>query len=166
MSKTLGNHKVMFGLAAIAAAAFLTLPASNADACGPFDVTDEMRVGWAISSHMNAVKSADSKAFARIWNTRIGQSTAVDGTRVRTEPIMVAFRRWSANPDKAMTWKVDRIDVIGGLLATVKLQMTWHGQKRIEYITLAKAKGQWKLVGKVHIGEKPVVAKKAVASPY
>jgi len=169
MSKTLRNLNFKPALVAFAMfsmCALLMLPARSAHACGPYQVTDEMRVGWVIGSHMAAVKSADQKAFAQVWDTQSGRSTAIDGDRIRAEPILVAFQRWAANPDSGMTWKLNKVDVIDGRLATAKVQMTWHGQKRIEYLTLARTHGQWKLVGKVHMAEKraPTAKKKSTSS--
>jgi hypothetical protein len=137
----------------------------SAEACGSYrPPTDTQLVQQTIFRHLRAVTQGDQKAVKANWSQGVGRSTTLVSAggvdKVQTLTIGTASRRWARNADSKMKWKIEKTDVDQNA-AFAKLSITWHGQKRIEYLTLLKVNGTWTLVGKVHVAAeaKPVVAK-------
>jgi hypothetical protein len=141
----------------------------RAEACGGsyLPPTDTQLVQATIVRHLKAITQGDSKAVKANWSQGVGRSTTLVSAggvdKVRTLKIGTASRRWARNTDGKMKWNIEKMDVDQNA-ASAKLSITWHGQKRIEYLTLLKVNGTWTLVGKVHVAAGPQpVGPKAVS---
>jgi hypothetical protein len=167
------NSRLLPALALTAMLALLmTMVAmpQQAEACGNYSPpTDEELVQRTIERHLYAVRQGDAKAVNANWSLEFGQSTALVKTggvdKIQSEKIGNASRRWSKNKDSKMTWKIQQMDV-DQKAAFVKLAINWHGQKRVEYLTLLKVNHAWKLVSKVHVAAEPSKVKAKTVSLY
>lgn len=149
---------------AVAAAALgaLTIHTSVATACGSYGMSDEIQVQWAVEDHLAAVRTGDQALFASVWadsGKHVKRIASVEaGHAIESEPIKAAFSRWAKNPDPKMTSKIQMLDVVDEQMAFAKVDVTWHGSSYTEYLTLFKVNGQWKLVEKMHVGERAAPA--------
>lgn len=155
-----------------AIALLLTLVATprQADACGSYGLpTDEELVQRTIMRHLHALTKGDRKAVNASWSLDAGRTTTLVSEggveKIRSEAIGNASRRWAKNKDEKMTWKIEQLDVDQNA-AFAKLAITWHGQKRVEYLTLLKVNSAWTLVGKVHVAAEPLATASKTVSPY
>lgn len=132
----------------------------HAEACGGNygPPTDEQLVQRTIMRHLHALTRGDRKAVNASFSLDAGRTVTLVSEsgvdKIRSEAIGNASRRWAKNKDDKMTWKIEHMDVDQNA-AFAKLAITWHGQKRVEYLTLLKVNSTWTLVSKVHAAAEP-----------
>jgi hypothetical protein len=169
MNRTATRLTVAITAAALGALAIHT---NIASACGSYGMSDEVQVQWAVEDHLAAVKSGDQALFNAVWadsgkHVKMVASAEV-GHTIESEPIKTAFSRWAKTPDPKMASKIQMLDIVDEQMAFAKVDVTWHGSTYTEYLTLFKINGQWKLVEKMHVGERtaPKTKTKVVVPGY
>ncbi len=134
-------------LSMIAAVTFCTVVgvAGTALACGGYgQPSQEDQAVNVVASHLDAVRRGDAKQLDALWHDR-AKVTAVTAKGKRVSRIGKAIKRWTKRPDAKMTYSIASTDVRDGV-ATVKLSLTWHGQKYEETLTL-KRRGKQRFAG-------------------
>jgi protease I len=150
-------------LAAVAVATISTL------AFAAQESSDEQAVRRRIDLYFEGAKTGKAEPFEKAWDTQTGVMLHVskrEGTeQLRATPAAEAIKGWASRPAAESWGKVLSLDIVDGKLAVAKVEMLWQGTIYVDYLSLYKIKGEWKIVSKVFVGRGKPEAAQPAGSP-
>ncbi len=116
---------------------------------------DYESVHAVIDSYFEGARTATSAPFEKAWELENGRMVfvrrkdGVDG--VVSVPIRDAIKRWTSKPADESWGKVLSIDIVDGRMAVSKVEMLYRGNIYIDFLSLYKINGDWKIVNKTFV---------------
>ncbi len=120
---------------------------------------DEESVRETVDAYFRGVTQADRSLLEKCWDVENAHMKYVrkddDGKEwVRVVPIADAFDRWTRKPETNSSSKVLSLDIVEGKMAVVKYEFFYGDMEYIDYLSLYKIGGEWKIVNKIFVGKK------------
>ena len=119
------------------------------------DDPDEARIREVVDLYFNGVVNADRALLERAWDRNAHMKHVKadrDGIEaVHVVPIDVAFEWWTRVKAKTSLGKVLSVDIVDGKMAFVKFEFHYNKLDYIDYLSLYKVNGEWKIVNKTFV---------------
>lgn len=121
---------------------------------------EEKAVRAVVENYLKGVEKQDVPTLERAFDTpnahikfvRRGQ----DGKEsLQVAPIAEAFGWWTKPPARPCVGRVLAIDILEGKLAMVKYEFRWGERLFLDYLSLYRINGEWKIVNKVFVDVTP-----------
>lgn len=118
--------------------------------------SEEEAVRMVLDNYLNGVARQDTALLEKAFdgaNAHMKHVTRSDagGEMLKVVPIREAFVNWTKPPAKPCKGKVLNIDILDSRLAMAKYEFVWGDVTFIDYLSLYKINGEWKIVNKVFI---------------
>ena len=118
------------------------------------DEADDQAIRAVVDQYFRGVVNADRELLEGAWHAARGvqmqyvKSLGVREPEFESVPIDVAIEWWTRVKAKSSSGKVLSVDIVEGEMALVKFDFRYEHMQFIDYLTLMKIKGEWKLVNK------------------
>jgi len=116
---------------------------------------DEAQIREVVDLYFKGVVEADRTALERAWDKNAHMKhvkVTRDGIEaVHVVPIDVAFEWWTRVKANTSMGKVLSLDIVDGKMAMVKFEFHYNQLKYIDYLSLYKVNGEWKIVNKTFV---------------
>lgn len=123
---------------------------------GPTASETDAAIRATLDNYLNGVNKQDmallEKAFAadHAHMKYVVKSDSGEET-IKIVPIREAFANWTKPPAKPCKGRVINLDVADGRMASAKYEFTWGDVTFIDFLTLYKIGGEWKIVNKTFV---------------
>lgn len=114
----------------------------------------EQQIRAVVEDYVLGVAEADPERLARAWAIGAAHMKyVVEGSEDQLEvlPITDAISGWTRSADPDARARILSIDIVDNRMAAVKLEFRWMGRTYIDYLSLYRLGGNWKLVNKVFV---------------
>ncbi len=119
---------------------------------------DEAAIRVVVDKYFRGVVSADRDLIEAAWAVDRGHMKHVKSAgaeeSISVVPISAAVEWWTRVKATTSSSKVLALDVVEGKMASVKFEFVYERLFYIEYLTLLKVSGNWKIVSKAYISRK------------
>jgi len=117
---------------------------------------DETAIRAVLEDYLNGVAKQDAAMLEKAFDAGNAHMKFVaqsdDGAEaLRVMPIREAFANWTKPPAKPCKGRVLNLDTVDGRMAVAKYEFLWGDVTFIDYLTLYKINGDWKIVNKVFV---------------
>lgn len=147
------NKSVLLGMLAFAVAVPLSVTAVVG---GPSATETDAAIRATLDNYLAGVDKQDmallEKAFAADHaHMKYVVKAESGGETVKIVPIREAFANWTKPPAKPCKGRVINLDVADGRMASAKYEFIWGDVTFIDFLTLYKIDGEWKIVNKTFV---------------
>ena len=117
---------------------------------------DEQAVREAVDMYFNGVTRADRELLEKAWyangaSMKYVQDVGADAGKFKDVKIPIAFDWWTRTKPKSASGKILSLDIVGDSMALVKFEFLYDHFHYIDFLTLYKIDGEWKLVSKTFV---------------
>ena len=115
------------------------------------------RIEHTIQSYIEGLRSNNSNYLMKALETKNGyfqclvHNTASHQDEVTSISFLEAAREWPRSPDQNAKGEIISVDAVDNKMAVVKVRLNYSGAEYIDYLSLYKLNGEWKIVNKVSI---------------
>ncbi len=114
-----------------------------------------LAVRTTIQQHLDGITEGNAKKLEAVWDAHaqvrfIGKDKW-GKDMVQVAPAKQLIKKWTAKPSPKNQGVIMSVDVVNNTMASAKVSLTWNGTKLIDYLTLMKTNGQWRIVGKAFV---------------
>lgn len=122
-------------------------------------VVEVHAVRKAIQQHFDGITKGDAKMLNAVWD-KDAQVRFIGVDKwgkdvVQTTPVSKLIKQWTAKPAPDSKGVIMSVDVVNDRMASAKVALKWQGATLIDYLTLMKANGQWRIVNKAFVAADP-----------
>ena len=118
-------------------------------AAAPGHAQDDIdAVRAAVFDYFEGINEVSRERLDRAFDPSASLKSVTDDGTIRVEPIADAIRRWMAADPKSRAGTILSIEVHAGQVARVVFDFDGS---YLDYLTLLKLEGQWKIVDKVFV---------------
>lgn len=127
-----------------------------ADEAPKWKPADEQAVREAVDMYFNGVTRADRELLDKAWyvngaSMKYVQDVGADAGKFKDVKIPIAFDWWTRTKPKTSSGKVLSLDIVADSMALVKFEFLYDHFHYIDFLTLYKIDGEWKLVSKTFV---------------
>jgi len=119
---------------------------------------DEAVIRAVVDKYYRGVVTADRALIEAAWDVDRGHMKHVQGSgageSVNVTPISLAIDWWTRVKASTSSSKILALDIVEGKMASVKFEFVYDRLYYIEYLTLLKVSGNWKIVSKAYVSRK------------
>jgi hypothetical protein len=120
---------------------------------------DEARIREVLSTYVSAWREGDVDRLARVFAAEHGRVMWLSGDGADQALASMTFqeildRGSRPNPEYGLEWDVLSLDVLDGQLAVAKLYISRGGGSYIDYLTLQRIAGEWRIVNKTFVSRR------------
>lgn len=138
----------------VAAFAFIAVTAVVGN---PIGTNDEAAIRTVLDNYLTGVDKQDMTILESAFDGEHAHMKYVSKNDAGAEsitvvPIRDAFASWTKPPAKPCQGKLLNLDVVDASMAMAKYEFKWGSDMTfIDYLTLYKVNGQWKIVNKTFV---------------
>lgn len=119
---------------------------------------DEAAIRVAVDKYYRGVVTADRDLIESAWAVARGHMKHVKShgaeERISVVPISTAVDWWTRVKATTSSSKILALDIVEGKMASVKFEFVYDRLFYMEYLTLLKVSGNWKIVSKAYVSRK------------
>ncbi len=119
---------------------------------------DEAAIRVAVDKYYRGVVTADRALIESAWEVDRGHMKHVKSRGadeiVSVVSITIAVDWWTRVKAKTSSSEILALDIVDGKMASVKFEFVYDRLYYIEYLTLLKVSGSWKIVSKAYVMRK------------
>jgi len=119
---------------------------------------DEAAVRAVVDKYYRGVVTGDRDLIESAWDVDHGDMKHVKvrgGSEVvDVTPISLAVDWWTRAKARDSSSKILALDIVEGKMASVKFEFVYEKLYYMEYLTLLKVAGNWKIVSKAYVSNK------------
>lgn len=136
--------------------AVMVVAGMRALAGGEDGSSSEAAVRAAVQHYIDGAATGKEEEFNTAWDVQAGHMKFVrkgdDGKEfVYVVPIADAIKHWCAAPPAESWGKITDVSIVDDKMAHVKVEMLWQGTIWVDYLSLLKVNGDWKIVSKLFV---------------
>lgn len=124
----------------------LSLPVSAAEKESAAD--DFTAIRAAVFDYLEGINEVNRDRLERAFHPGAELKHVNEEGELVAQPIAAVIERWLAKAPAARTGEITSIDINGGSIARVVFD---YNGEYVDFLTLAKTQGRWKIVDKVFI---------------
>lgn len=122
-------------------------------------VIEAHAVRKTIQQHLDGITKGDAKMLDAVWD-KDAQVRFIGVDKwgkdvVQTTPVSKLIKQWTAKPSPDSNGVIMSVDVVNDRMASAKVALKWNGSTLIDYLTLMKTNGQWRIVNKAFVDANP-----------